>query len=183
MLEGGTIPTVAEAADTALVGRTTAYRYFPTQNHLLLEAALGDVPDTLDIAASEQGDHDPVAQVDDVLAAMHKRICRHEEAFRAVIRLSLERAFQRAEGQATEVRLLGGKRLAWMTHAVQPLDERLGPARTADLAAALAMLGGTEAFIALKDACEIDGADERSRIIRWAAQALIRGALSEPDDE
>ncbi|MGR6999398.1 hypothetical protein ACU686_16645 [Yinghuangia aomiensis] len=108
---------------------------------------------------------------------MHDRICRHEAAFRAVLKLSLERAVARQPGETTEVRLLGGRRLAWMEEAVRPLAARIGPERTSDLAAALAMLGGTEAFVALKDACHIESAEERSRIIRWSAEALIRGAL------
>jgi AcrR family transcriptional regulator len=31
LLQQGTTPTVAQAAEAALVSRTTAYRYFPTQ--------------------------------------------------------------------------------------------------------------------------------------------------------
>src|SRR5262249_15322283 len=36
----GVTPTVAQAAEAALVSRTTAYRYFPTQDSLLLELAV-----------------------------------------------------------------------------------------------------------------------------------------------
>src|SRR5438105_15805173 len=39
LLREGTPPTVAEAAERALVSRATAYRYFPTQELLLLEVA------------------------------------------------------------------------------------------------------------------------------------------------
>ena len=40
LLKRGKSPTVAEVADAALVSRATAYRYFPTQEYLLFEAAL-----------------------------------------------------------------------------------------------------------------------------------------------
>src|SRR3954449_3414214 len=36
-IDRGDTPTVAQAAAEALVSRTTAYRYFPTQESLLLE--------------------------------------------------------------------------------------------------------------------------------------------------
>jgi AcrR family transcriptional regulator len=37
MMREGRPPTVAEAAERALVSRATAYRYFPTQESLLLD--------------------------------------------------------------------------------------------------------------------------------------------------
>jgi AcrR family transcriptional regulator len=36
LLDQGRTPTVADVADEALVSRATAYRYFPSQEHLLL---------------------------------------------------------------------------------------------------------------------------------------------------
>ena len=39
LLREGRPPTVAEAAERALVSRATAYRYFPTQESLLLDVA------------------------------------------------------------------------------------------------------------------------------------------------
>ena len=40
MLQEGVTPTVAQAAEAALVSRTTAYRYFPTQESLLVELSV-----------------------------------------------------------------------------------------------------------------------------------------------
>src|SRR5689334_2091027 len=40
LMSQGVTPTVAQAAEAALVSRTTAYRYFPTQDSLLLELAV-----------------------------------------------------------------------------------------------------------------------------------------------
>ena len=48
LLEQGQSPTVAEVADAALVSRATAYRYFPTQEYLLFEAALESTRSDID---------------------------------------------------------------------------------------------------------------------------------------
>ena len=52
IVERGETPTVAQAANDALVSRTTAYRYFPTQESLLLELSINiDVREVEDLAA------------------------------------------------------------------------------------------------------------------------------------
>ena len=176
LLDEGRVPSVGEAADAALVGRTTAYRYFPTQESLILEASMDSVVEALDGPAAEDPDtDDPAERVDRVLRTMHGRIAEHEAAFRAIIRLSLEKQARLEPGGTGEVRLLEGRRLAWMQDAVQPAGDDLPPDVHADLVAALAMLAGTEAFIALKDACRVDDAHDRSRIIRWTAQMVLAG--------
>src|SRR5690242_20152399 len=40
IVDRGESPTVAQAAEAAAVSRTTAYRYFPTQESLLLELSV-----------------------------------------------------------------------------------------------------------------------------------------------
>ncbi|SFN25719.1 transcriptional regulator, TetR family [Pseudonocardia ammonioxydans] len=190
LLDEGRVPSVGEAADAALVGRTTAYRYFPTQESLILEASMDSVVAVLDDTDGPaddtdgpdgdgaEGTGDPAERVDRVLRTMHGRIAEHEAAFRAIIRLSLEKQARLGPGDTGEVRLLEGRRLAWMQDALEPARDDLPPDVHADLVAALAMLAGTESFIALKDACRVDDPHERSRIIRWTARMLLTGVLA-----
>ena len=52
IVEQGATPTVAQAAEDALVSRTTAYRYFPTQESLLLELSINiDVREVEELVA------------------------------------------------------------------------------------------------------------------------------------
>ena len=185
LLDEGRVPSVGEAADAALVGRTTAYRYFPTQESLLLEASMDSVVDALDDATAAEGPDtdDPAERVDRVLRTMHGRIAEHEAAFRAIIRLSLEKQARLEPGGTGEVRLLEGRRLGWMQDAVPPAGDGLSPQVRSDLVSALAMLAGTESFIALKDACRVDDAHERSRIIRWTAQMVLAGAFAQAGND
>lgn len=190
LLDEGRVPSVGEAADAALVGRTTAYRYFPTQESLILEASMDSVVAVLDDTEGPaddtdgpdgdgaHGSGDPAERVDRVLRTMHGRIAEHEAAFRAIIRLSLEKQARLGPGDTGEVRLLEGRRLAWMQDALEPARDDLPADVHADLVAALAMLAGTESFIALKDACRVDDPHERSRIIRWTARMLLTGVLA-----
>src|SRR4051794_3607591 len=53
LLDEGTTPTVAHAAEAARVSRATAYRYFPTQESLLLEAALHTDVEDIEALVSE----------------------------------------------------------------------------------------------------------------------------------
>src|SRR5512140_3415920 len=59
LLAAGKTPSVTEVADAADVSRRTAYRYFPTQDQLLVEAALEGfrpvVTATLDGALPDRG--------------------------------------------------------------------------------------------------------------------------------
>lgn len=185
LLDEGRVPSVGEAADAALVGRTTAYRYFPTQESLILEASMDSVVDALDEPGGAEVDDtdDPAERVDRVLRTMHGRIAEHEAAFRAIIRLSLEKQARLEPGRPGEVRLLEGRRLTWMGDAVEPARDRLDEDVHDDLVAALAMLAGTESFIALKDACRVDDPHERSRIIRWTARMVLAGVLAQAEPE
>lgn len=180
ILDEGKIPSIADAADGALIGRTTAYRYFTSQDQLILEASLGEVVEDIDKATREDvtKSGDPGERVDRILEAVHGRITTHEAAFRAIIRMSLEKEARLGTGQHEEIRLLGGRRMTWMRHALEPAADKLSASEFDDLVAAVAMLAGAEAFISLKDGCQVEDAEDRSRIIRWAVQLIVAAALA-----
>jgi AcrR family transcriptional regulator len=56
LLEQGRTPTVADVADEAFVSRATAYRYFPSQEHLLLDVVLERSIDEIDRAVAAAAD-------------------------------------------------------------------------------------------------------------------------------
>src|SRR3954452_20491370 len=88
---GGKVPTVAEVAERADVARATAYRYFPTQEALLLEtSALGDSEAMRALPALA----DEIAHPADRLAEAVRRGAEwtlgREARLRAVLRMSLD---------------------------------------------------------------------------------------------
>ena len=48
LVADGIEPTIAEVADAAMVSRATAYRYFPTQEALLVEVPLDEAAPTVE---------------------------------------------------------------------------------------------------------------------------------------
>ena len=175
LVESGKTPTVPEAADAALVSRATAYRYFPTQAALLVEAALLPGLPTADMifgsenAPTDVGDR--VALVSDV---MFRHISSLETEFRLFLREQLLRSIDPGGGELTHA----GFRLPLIDAALQPISAKLSPLTLERLRSALGVLIGTEAVIACRD---VLGLDEETATtgMSWACRALVAGALAE----
>ena len=164
LLATGVTPTVEEAAAQASVSRTTAYRYFPTQQDLLVaaypeigkESVLGeDPPDELN------------ARFEIVFAEMARQISENEIPLRAMLRLSLETPSKRGE-----LLLRRGRRRVWLADALSPLRKHLTPPAFDRLVLAIAATTGIEAFIWLTDMAGLS-AEEALKIMRFSAQTLL----------
>jgi AcrR family transcriptional regulator len=174
LMRQGRQPSVAEVADAAQVGRTTAYRYFPTQEVLLTDAALdalarADVAHVLEVAGLAATAE---ARVDAVVRAEQAMTLAHEPEFRTMLRGSLE---PRPDA-AAEVPRRPANRLRWFARALAPARERLGPERFEQLVAALSLCVGIEALVVLRDVCGLDSA-RAEEVKRWAAATLVRASL------
>src|SRR5690242_1983214 len=94
LVSQGKSPTVAEVADAALVSRATAYRYFPSQEYLLAEAALESIRGDVDqILSTVESVDEPTLRLDAAVRALQQRTVEQEAGFRALLRLSLEQPF------------------------------------------------------------------------------------------
>ena len=177
LLEQGTTPTVAQAAEAALVSRTTAYRYFPTQESLLLEVAVD-----IDVHEVEALVHLPVdagnaaERTLAILEALNRHVLADEVRFRTLVRLYLDQwlAGVAAGDDAPVVR--EGRRRRWLAQALDPVAGRLGPGELDRLTAALSLLTGAEAMVVLRDVCQL-GPEEALEVTSWAARALLEAAL------
>jgi AcrR family transcriptional regulator len=182
LLERGQRPTVAEVADAALVSRATAYRYFPTQEYLLFEAALESTRSDIDQELDETTlPEDPKARLEILIDALQKRIIDKEAAFRTMLRLSLEQAPQEEEQYGSESgppRLRGGGRVRWIEKALAPVRGRLEERDFRRLVAALSLCMGIEALVVLRDVCALEPS-EAEEVLRWVARTLLRSSLAE----
>lgn len=171
LIAEGRTPTVAEAADAALVSRATAYRYFPSQEALLAEAPLQL---GLPTVTSLFGGADAPTDVEDRVALVHNAMFDHirdrEVDFRLFQRNSLLRSLDTGR---TEPNVRPAFRLQLLDAALEPLAPEFDAKSLQQLKTALCVLIGTEAIIAMRDVVGLDH-DEARAHGEWAVRQLVR---------
>lgn len=173
LVQRGETPTVAQAAEAALMAKSTAYRYFPTQEMLLATVQL-EILNRAGLAAvfaAAEAPGSAEARLDAVIRADHALVTAHEAAYRAFLRATLA-------PRADDTPRRPGNRLRYLAGALEPASEQLGADRLARLVVALAMSVGIESLIALQDIGGLT-ADEAQEVKRWVAATLLRGSLEE----
>lgn len=171
---------IAEMAERADISRATAYRYFASQDVMLMEAVLhGVVPDiSQELKASGAGE-DPEGRLSLVVQRVNRWVSERESGLRAFLRQSLDPALPEAD-PADNDRLpgprRGGRRIAWLEEALGPVREEMDPERFRMLTAALSVYTGIETKIVLKDIWGMND-EESDRVVQWATIALLRQAM------
>jgi AcrR family transcriptional regulator len=169
---------VAEIAEAADVSRRTIYQYFPTLEHLLLDATLGaiareTIEDELD--PSRHAD-DIEARLDAVVRAVQRGAANTEREGRTLIRLTID---PRDDGETAAEPRRGYRRVEWIERALAPLRDRVDAARFERLVSALVMVVGWEALFMQRDIRALTPA-EGEEVSAWVARALLRATLDEP---
>jgi len=165
----GRVPTVAEVAERAEVGRATAYRYFPTQEALLLETTfLGD-QDALRALPELAGTvEDPAERVAQAVKSGAEWTLDREARLRMILRASLDPA----GGTKRPAR-----RRKYIADLLASVKDEL-PAETYErLTGALTLLFGIDPIVAIADNSDIDR-EAIPDVLAWAAESLVRAALA-----
>jgi AcrR family transcriptional regulator len=177
MLERGDTPTVAQAAEAALVSRTTAYRYFPTQESLLLELSVTVSVDEIDAFLARPRDDTPQDRLLELVDTFNRYCADHEVLMRTAERHYMDTwlaAERTGEGHEQPVR--EGRRRQWIATALEPVLGTLPEAERQRLEAALCLVIGVEAFTVMRDVCQLEPA-QGIAVLHWAAQAILAAAL------
>jgi len=171
LIAGGKTPSVNDVAAAADVSRRTVYLYFPTFDHLLIDATLGALSQG---GVSRALEGDAIADVDGrVKHLVHALTCvtpEIERLGRALIRLTVETGSPALASEGLPRR--GYRRVEWIESAIAPLRSELSDADFRRLVRALAMVIGWEALIVQRDVCGLSAA-EGEELSLWAARALI----------
>jgi AcrR family transcriptional regulator len=183
LVTAGAQPTVAEVADAAAVSRRTAYRYFPTQEQMLVDAALegvrGIMAEAIEGSDGARPDIENVeARLDRAVKALQQSAVANEQLLRTMIRLTISSPPVASAPADPPVRKRGYRRIEWIALALAPVKKKLGKRRYERLVSALAMCMGIEALIVLRDLRGLR-ASEAEEVSRWAARALLRASLEE----
>jgi AcrR family transcriptional regulator len=184
LIAAGQTPSVTDVADAADISRRTAYRYFPTQDQLLTEAALEALRPEVEAAVAAalpaaSGRLDEIGQAELQLAAtvrvMHRLAIEHAPLLRTMIRLTT--------GRTSGTRPVRGyRRVEWLTSAVEPVRARLGARRFARLVSALVSCVGMDSLFLLQDTQGLAPA-AAERITLWTALTLLAASLAEVEKD
>jgi len=159
--------------------RTTVYRYFPSQQSLLVELSITmDVDEEFaELLGRPLDGTTPQERMVEVADALNRYVAANEALYRTAQRhyqdtwLAAERAGESHNRQVRE-----GRRLQWISATVAPLRDTVPEAELRRLEAALCLVMGGEAFTVLRDVCQLDP-DDAIAVTNWAARALLAAAL------
>jgi AcrR family transcriptional regulator len=171
LMRQGRKPSLEEVAEAALVSRATAYRYFPSIEALMVEAAL-------DVAAPNSDDvfkgapADPAGRVEKVDAAFESMMLANEAGLRMMLAQSLQRSLTEEGGQLPKRQ---NRRTPLIEAALAPYKKEFSAAEFQTLSRALALIVGTEALVVFKDVLQVSDAEAR-KVRRWAIRALVEAA-------
>jgi AcrR family transcriptional regulator len=180
LIAAGQTPSITEVADAAEISRRTAYRYFPTQEQLLVEAALEGlrpaIMDAVERPDAEKPD-DVEARLDRAVLALQRGAVANEQLLRTMIRLTVSRPPSADDTSGGEPRR-GYRRIEWIELALAPVRKELGKKRYERLVSALTVCLGIDALIVLRDLRALTDA-EAEAVSLWTARALLRASLAE----
>jgi AcrR family transcriptional regulator len=161
----GVVPTVIQAAQRAQVSQATAYRYFSSQEALVVEVTL---PFAQLRQAFEETSHlDVPARVGAMVRATAQWCYDHQVVLREMLRAALdsERDYRRP-----------GHRRDWIDEALEPIRDQLDPHSYRRLTANLSLYFGIDPIVVLNTITDL-GKDEGIDALVWGATTLTRAQL------
>ena len=169
----GRVPTLEEVAAEALVSRATAYRYFPSAEALLVEAAVDmAVPEPEELFRDDDSG-DPVERMQRVETMFYDVVLANEPLLRTMLAHTVQHDSQADESGKPPRRQ--NRRTPLIEAALAPARDQFKPGDLKMLTRALALIVGTEATIVVKDVLQLDDAEAR-KMKRWAIRALVEAA-------
>lgn len=175
LVRAGRQPSVAEAAEAALVSKATAYRYFPTQQSLLGEVGLEARHPSPEELLVDVADDDPVARWDAVLRSVHAVMTADEALFRTMTKVFQERWLESAAESEQDPVVREGRRLEYVDAILEPLRPQLSDEALYRLRCGLTLILGMEPISILEDVCGLRP-EQTLDILRWAGTTLIQGS-------
>jgi AcrR family transcriptional regulator len=177
MLAEGKLVTVQTVAAETGVSRATIYRYFPSNDDLVVHAALPDSDDPLDEADWPYSPHevptDPIERAGRLVRTLGEFAFDREAEMRALLRVSLE-PDSRERGLSRQGRT---SRHRWIATLIDSLPADVSTADRRRLSAAMNALFGSDAVVWTTDMAGLDRA-EAIDVLDWMARTLTASVLN-----
>jgi AcrR family transcriptional regulator len=165
----GRVPTVADVAERADVARATAYRYFPTQEALLLETTfLGDSGPIRSLPALVDEISDPAERVAEAVRRGAVWTIEREARLRTILRVSLEH----------EHSTRPGRRRRYIAQLLADVEAQIPAEAYERLTGGLTLLFGIDPIVSIRDNSDIPP-KRIPDVLAWSARELVRAALAE----
>lgn len=163
----------------AKVSRATAYRYFPTQEALLVEvAALRPTVDPVEEMLANLSTEDVEQRLRRLLDTFNPIVLAEEAHMRTALRVYLDTWLEsRRRGDDTPVR--EGRRMRWLDETLEPMKGRLSKTQWKRLRSTLALTMSIEAIVVMKDVCHLDDDEEILANLQWAANVLPQAVTAD----
>ena len=163
----------------AHVSQATAYRYFPTQEALIVEVrdiapGLVEVEKLVGSLTNEDVERRLLLLLD----TFGQILLAEEAQFRTALRVYQDiwlRSHRNNDNNTPDVR--EGRRMRWLDKVLEPLHD-LPEEQKRRLRAALALTMGIDSIAIMKDVCRLED-HEALAVLRWAATILLHTVLEE----
>jgi AcrR family transcriptional regulator len=182
LVADGATPTIAEVAEAADVSRRTIYMYFPSLEHLLVDATLGALSQQDVDLAIEDADSggDPSARLEALVRSVQSMSPEVERLGRTLIRLTVDDPSPQALDGERPGR--GNRRVEWIEAALAAMRDKTSPEDFDRLVRAVAVTVGWEAIIVQRDVCGLTAAQGEELSV-WMAQTLLEATLANAEKD
>lgn len=175
LLENGIEPTITELADKSGISRSTAYRYFPTQNDLISAVVNRSLDPILQWHTDEQNINQ---RVNEFISFAYTEMIKHEGAIRATMRLSLQQwANERSKLAPNTTKRVRENRKEVISKLLQPLQSQLSEEQYNKVIYTISIICGSQITV-LKDVWNLDDSYIIS-LSQWIANAIINQAKND----
>jgi len=177
IIERGVTPTVAQAAEEALVSRTTAYRYFPTQESLLLELSINiEVREVEELASRPLDGVTPEQRLLEWVDLFNRHVLANERLYRTSTRHSMDMWLAAERSGDDHAHTREGRRAHMIATILEPLRATASDVDFPRLEAGLCLVAGGEAIEVLRDVCRLEPEDALA-VTLWVADAILAAAV------
>ncbi len=175
LIQSGETPTVTAVAEAAQISRRTAYRYFPSQEQLLAEAAIKSAQP---LVSNTEFPGDLTERIRLLVATVQRFVYENQGAARTIVRLTADHVLDHNAAGAEEFMPVRTNRIKWISTALAPARKRLGGKQFQRLVSAVCLCVGIESVMVLTNLRGLSQ-KEATRVSLWAAETLVAGALEQ----